>query len=118
MIEEYRLEEEYSIFITGSNSYLLSGELATVLTGRYIEFEMFTLTFEEYLKMKEYYGIAVDLDLTRELDNYILEGGYPKALEYQNISDKRRYVNSVIQEIFKKDISSRKKSIIKKLSSK
>lgn len=109
VVEEYRLEDEYSIFITGSNSYLLSGELATELTGRYIEFEMFTLTFEEYLKMKEFYGIPADPDLTKELDSYILEGGFPKALEYRNISDKRRYVDSVIQEIYKKDISSRKK---------
>ncbi|MCR5229382.1 MAG: ATP-binding protein [Solobacterium sp.] len=109
VVEEYRLEDEYSIFITGSNSYLLSGELATELTGRYIEFEMFTLTFEEYLKMKEFYGIPADPDLTKELDSYILEGGFPKALEYRNISDKRRYVDSVIQEIYKKDISSKKK---------
>ncbi len=109
VIEEYRLENEYSIFITGSNSYLLSGELATELTGRYVEFEMFTLTFEEYLKMKEFYGIPVESNLTNELDSYILEGGFPKALEYQNIDDKRRYVNSVIQEIYKKDISGRKK---------
>ena len=72
VVEEYRLEDEYSICITGSNSYLLSGELATELTGRYIEFEMFTLTFEEYLKMKEFYGIPADPDLTKELDNYIL----------------------------------------------
>ena len=109
VVEEYRLEDEYSIFITGSNSYLLSGELATELTGRYIEFEMFTLTFEEYLKMKEFYSLPVDTDLTKELDSYILEGGFPKALEYRDISDKRKYVDSVIQEIYKKDISSRKK---------
>ena len=109
VVEEYRLEDEYSIFITGSNSYLLSGELATELTGRYIEFEMFTLTFEEYLKMKEFYSIPVDTDLTKELDSYILEGGFPKALEYRDIIDKRKYVDSVIQEIYKKDISSRKK---------
>ena len=47
VINAYREEDEYSIFITGSNSYLLSGELITKLTGRYIEFEMFPLTFEE-----------------------------------------------------------------------
>lgn len=109
VIEEFRLEDEYSNFITGSNSYLLSGELATELTGRYVEFEMFTLTFEEYLKMKEFYGIPTDPDLTKELDSYILEGGFPKALEYRNIGYKRRYVNSVIQEIYKKDTGSRKK---------
>lgn len=63
VLEAYRLEEEYSIFITGSNSYLLSGELATVLTGRYVEFEVFTLSFEEYLKMKEFYGKTISNDV-------------------------------------------------------
>lgn len=109
ILEEYRLEEEYSIFITGSNSYLLSGEIATILTGRYIEFEMFTLTFEEYLNMKEFYKIKTDPDLTKELNNYILEGGFPKALEYTGLQNKRTYVNSVIQEIYEKDIKKRAK---------
>ena len=109
VLEAYRLEEEYSIFITGSNSYLLSGELATVLTGRYVEFEVFTLSFEEYLKMNEFYGKAISSDLTMELDNYIIEGGFPKALEYDDINDKYRYVQSVINEIFEKDISKRVK---------
>lgn len=109
VLEAYRLEEEYSIFITGSNSYLLSGELATILTGRYVEFEVFTLSFEEYLKMKEFYGKAISSDLTMELDNYIIEGGLPKALEYDDINDKYRYVQSVINEIFEKDISKRVK---------
>lgn len=109
VLEAYRLEEEYSIFITGSNSYLLSGELATILTGRYVEFEVFTLSFEEYLKMKEFYGKEISSDLTMELDNYIIEGGFPKALEYDDINDKYRYVQSVINEIFEKDISKRVK---------
>ncbi len=46
VLNAFREEEEYSIFITGSNSYLLSGELVTKLTGRYIEIEMFPLTFD------------------------------------------------------------------------
>ncbi len=53
IINAYREEGNYSIFITGSNSYLLSGELATKLTGRYIEFEMSTLSFDEYRGMKK-----------------------------------------------------------------
>ena len=109
VIEEYRLEEEYSIFITGSNSYMLSGELSTVLTGRYIDFEMFTLTFEEYLKMKEFYNQPVSTNLTEELDRYILEGGFPKALDYERIEDKRQYVKSVIGEIYLRDITKRVK---------
>lgn len=109
VIESYRLEEEYSIFITSSNSYMLSGELSTILTGRYIEFEMFTLTFEEYLKMKEFYKKPISLNLTEELDKYILEGGFPKALDYERIEDKRQYVKSVIKEIYAKDIQKRVK---------
>ena len=46
VLNAFREEEEYSIFITGSNSYLLSGKLVTKLTGRYIEIEMFPLTFD------------------------------------------------------------------------
>ena len=54
VLNAYREEEEYSIFITGSNSYLLSGELITKLTGRYLEFELFPLTFDEYVDMKRF----------------------------------------------------------------
>ena len=107
VIEAYREEEEYSIFITGSNSYLLSGELTTQLTGRYIPFEMFTLTFEEYIDMKRFYGQQVSENLTSEMDRFIQEGGFPKALEYPDLRDKRRYVTSVINEIFEKDIKKR-----------
>ena len=107
VLEGFRLENDCSIFITGSNSYLLSGELITTMTGRYVEFEMFTLTFEEYLEMKRFYGKAVSGNLVEELDKYIMEGGFPKALEYENIADKRRYVSSVVDEIFEKDIRMR-----------
>ena len=50
LLESYRTEEKYSIFITGSNSYLLSGELVTKLTGRKIEIEMLPLNFYEYIE--------------------------------------------------------------------
>ncbi len=108
VLNAYRLEDEFSIFITGSNAYLLSGELVTKLTGRYIEFEMLTLTFEEYLDMKKYLGKEVG-DLTTELDHYIHEGGFPQALSYDNVEDKRKYIDSVIQEIFDKDIKKKVK---------
>ena len=56
VLNGFRETNEWSIFITGSNSYLLSGELMTKLTGRYIEFEMFPLSFEEYEDIKKFYG--------------------------------------------------------------
>lgn len=107
IINAYRTTGEYSIFITGSNSYLLSGELVTKLTGRYVEFEMFTLSFEEYLEMKEFYGKSVDTNLSVEMNNYLLEGGFPKSLQFDDMTDKRTYVQSVINEIFEKDIKKR-----------
>ena len=113
VINGYREEEDYSIFITGSNSYLLSGELATKLTGRYLEFELFTLSFEEYLEMKAFMGKDVLPDLTAEFDAYITEGGFPKALQYEG-ADKQAYIQGAIKEIFQKDI--KKQAKIRKVS--
>ena len=107
VINAFRGEGDFSIFITCSNSYLLSGELATKLTGRYVEFELFPLSFEEYLQMKQFYNQPVNANLTIELNNYLLEGGFPKALQYPSQADKRTYVRSVIDEIFEKDIKRR-----------
>lgn len=109
VVNAYRGEGEYSIFITGSNSYLLSGELITKLTGRYIEFELLPLTFEEYLAMKRFYGKDVSANITEELDKYLVEGGFPKTIFYENIEDKRTYINSIVKEIFEKDIKRRVK---------
>lgn len=107
VINAYRGDGNFSVFITGSNSYLLSGELATKLTGRYIEFEMFPLSFEEYLDIKKFYNKPVDANLSVELNNYLIEGGFPLAIQYDNLADKRTYVKSVITEIFEKDIKGR-----------
>lgn len=109
VINGFRTDGGWSIFITGSNSYLLSGELVTKLTGRYIEFEMFPLSFEEYEKMKAFYGISIDPNPLAELNQYILSGGFPKALQYQELAEKQRYVQSIVSEIFEKDIRHRMK---------
>ena len=109
VINAFREEEEYSIFITGSNSYLLSGELVTKLTGRYLEFEMYPLTFDEYLGMKQFLKLPVDNDVAAEFENYITEGGFPKTLSLPALTDKRSYVQGVIAEIFEKDIRKRVK---------
>ena len=109
VLNGFRTEGGFSIFITGSNSYLLSGELATKLTGRYIEFEMQTLDFGEYCQMKRFLGLPVNPNPVAEFDTYILEGGFPKTIDYPRLADKRAYVAAVIQEIFEKDIRRRVK---------
>lgn len=107
VINGYRTEGGWSIFITGSNSYLLSGELVTRMTGRYLEFEMFPLSFSEYEDMKRYYGKTVDDNPLEELNRYILESGFPRTVNIDDPADKRKYVHGVISEIFEKDIRKR-----------
>ena len=109
VINAYREEGDYSVFITGSNSYLLSGELATKLTGRYVEIEMFPLTFDEYLDMKAFYGKPADANLSIELNRFILGGGFPRTILLDELADKRSYTESVVNEIFEKDIRRRAK---------
>lgn len=98
----------FSIFITGSNSYLLSRELMTKLAGRYIEFEMFTLSFSEFLAMKEFLGVEVRDDRI-EFEEYLRYGGFPRSLEYDDVEAKARYIEDVVRQIVKKDIRSRNK---------
>lgn len=109
VLNGFRSEGDWSIFITGSNSYLLSGELITKLTGRYLEFEMFPLSFEEYENMKSFYGKDIDPLPVNEMNRYILEGGFPRTIRLDSMSDKRSYVQGVVKEIFEKDIRHRVK---------
>ncbi len=109
VINSFREEGNISIFITGSNSYLLSGELVTKLTGRYIEIEMRPLTFYEYIDMKKHYGKSVNEDIYLEFEQYIKEGGFPGAIFYDNYEDKMQYTASIISQIFEKDIKKNNK---------
>lgn len=109
VVNGFREDGNFSIFITGSNSYLLSGELSTKLTGRYIEIEMFTLNFREYLEMKKFYGKEISTNLTEEFNDYIRFGGFPKTVEFDNPADKETYISEVISQILGKDVVKHKK---------
>lgn len=109
LINSYREEGNISIFITGSNSYLLSGELVTKLTGRYIEIEMMTLSFYEYVDMKRFLNKNVNENIYLEFEEYIRNGGFPKSLYYDNYDEKITYTSSVINQIFDKDIKASNK---------
>ena len=108
VVNAFNTDGGFSIFITGSNSYLLSGELATKLTGRYVEFEMFTLSFAEYLDMKAFLGKEIR-DVRIEFDAYLRYGGFPRSLEYDDSEAKARYIEDVVNQIFEKDIKTRRK---------
>ena len=106
LINSYREDGGVSIFITGSNSYLLSGQLITKLTGRYIEIEILTLTFDEYVSMKSFLGISPSED---EFVRYIHDGGFPLSLTFEDDEKRSIYIRSIIDEIFEKDIRKNKR---------
>lgn len=109
IVNAYREENNYSIFLTGSNSYLLSGELVSKLTGRHIELEMLPLNFYEYVDMKKFLGKIININIYNEFEEFIRNGGFPGALNYDNYEDKLLYTESVIKQIFEKDIKNHKK---------
>lgn len=109
LINSYKEEERFSIFLTGSNSYLLSGELVTKLTGRYVEIEMLPLNFYEYVDMKKYMGKEINPNIYNEFEEFIRNGGFPGSLNYDKYEDKLLYTENVINQIFEKDIKTHKK---------
>ena len=91
------------VYITGSNAYLLSGELATLLTGRYIEIKMYPLSFEEYIS---YYEKEADEKLYL---NYINRSSFPYALKLEEESEIDDYLDALYNTIILKDVAQRRK---------
>ena len=97
------IKKNTDVHITGSNAYLLSGELATLLSGRYIEIKMLPLSFKEY---KEYLNEDGDEKLYLK---YINNSSFPYALKLHSESDIDTYLDSIYNTIIIKDIATRKK---------
>lgn len=102
-INSFRSTLDVSIFLTGSNSKLLSGELATNLAGRYVSFEIQPFAFEEYLAMTD------SQDIDTAFNTYLLWGGMPQAIMYENIEEKRVILTDIYNSIILKDIIARYK---------
>lgn len=92
------------VYITGSNAYLLSGELATLLSGRYIEIKMLPLSFKEYVS-----NFPNNANLERLYSDYIQNSSFPYALEITKPKDRRQYLQGIYDTIVLKDIVARKK---------
>lgn len=97
------IKKNTDVYITGSSAYLLSGELATLLSGRYIEIKMLPLSFKEY---KEYLNEDGDEKLYLK---YINNSSFPYALKLHSESDIDTYIDSIYNTIIIKDIATRKK---------
>ena len=102
------LRTDMHIFVTGSNAKLLSGELATHLTGRYNEIHLYPFSFSEYCNCHQVDTQNIttkgEADCKRAFMDYIHDGGFP---EMQGLRNKRAYVQSLIEAILLKDIKNR-----------
>ena len=90
--------EQYDIYITGSNAFLLSSDLATLFTGRTFEIKVFPFSFAEFVK---YYEIN---DLRSAFDRFLTEGGMSGSYLYDNHRDKYDYVSEVFDTLIVRDI--------------
>lgn len=100
-IASFKATKNCSIFVTGSNSQLLSGEMATLLVGRTIEFKVFPFTFQEMCDYLKAIGKKTDDSL---IFDYIKWGGFPQRFEFSNEHEIKNYLDSVFQGIISKDI--------------
>ena len=91
-----------SIFITGSNSKMLSDELSTVLSGRYILFNINPLSYKEYIELTKKDAYSLD-----NFWDYAKWGGLPNRCEFTNITDIKNYLHSVFDSIILRDIVKR-----------
>ena len=105
VIDSLFLLDNVDIYVTGSNAYLLSGEIATLLTGRYVEIKLFPFSFKEYLS-----ALPDDTNLETAYRNYVEEGAFPYVLQLrQNKEMVHEYLLGLYNTIVLKDVVSRRK---------
>ena len=101
VVNTFASDFNVDIYVTGSNSRMMSGEISTYLTGRYVTFHIFTLSFAEYLTFKETYET---LDTPKaELANYIRYGGFP-ATHLQKYSEDE--IHTIVHDIYNSTVFS------------
>lgn len=106
-VDSLYIKKNVDLYITGSNAYFLSGELATLLSGRYVEIKMLPLSFKEFLS-----SFNDKTDLARKFRAYLENGSFPYVLELNN--DKKLigdYLNGIYNTVILKDVVARKKII-------
>ena len=102
-VDSLYIQENVDLYITGSNAKLLSSELSTLLSGRYIEIKMLPLSFKEY---KSVYKDYTNDDLYRR---YISFGSLPYVTNFNSEDDASLYISSIYNDIIIKDVMTRKK---------
>ena len=105
VINSFRATMNVSIFITGSNSKVLSGDLSTHLAGRYISIKMMPFTFSEYLELQKSQGISKGKD--EAFSEYIEWGGMPQIYNSTSIQERKMYLRDLYNTVILKDIVER-----------
>ncbi|MDO4203128.1 MAG: ATP-binding protein [Selenomonadaceae bacterium] len=100
-LASFRASMNVSLFVTGSNSTLLSGELASLLTGRTVEFEVLPFSFSE---MKEYYELNNRPFEDDMIYDYLKWGGFPLRFEFGDEANTMRYIKGLYDSIVTRDI--------------
>ena len=105
-INSFRVELDCDIYITGSNARLLSGELATYLAGRYVEFVIYPFSFAEFIEL--YHTVCPDADIRQCFNKYLTAGGMPylSNLRYDDAAS-RQYLRDLFNSVELKDIVKR-----------
>jgi predicted AAA+ superfamily ATPase len=103
-VDSLYVKKNCDVYITGSNAYLLSGELATLLSGRYVEIKMLPLSFKEYSS-----NFPNDKNYERLYADYIRNSAFPYVLEIAKPKDRRQYLQGIYDTIVLKDIVARRK---------
>ncbi len=103
-VDSLYVKKNTDVYITGSNARLLSGELATLLSGRYIEIKMLPLSFREYVT-----AFPEKSDLFKLYIDYTVNSSFPYSLELSKPKDIQQYLDSIYDSIILKDIIARKK---------
>lgn len=98
------IKKNCDVYITGSNAYLLSGELATLLSGRYVEIKMLPLSFKEYVS-----AFPENSNIDRLYQDYIHNSSFPYTPELKRQKDIRQYLAGILDSIVLKDIVARKR---------
>lgn len=105
VINSFRATMNVSIFITGSNSKVLSGDLSTYLAGRYISIKIMPFTFLEYIDLQKSQGINKDKD--ESFSEYIEWGGMPQIYNSTSIQERKMYLRDLYNTVILKDIVER-----------
>ena len=102
-INSFHASEKFHIYITGSNAFLLSNDLATLFTGRTFSVEIFPFSFKEFVSYFECQ------DLQQAFDRFALEGGMSGSYLYESMDDKYNYLNEVFETLIVPDIQQKYK---------